>query len=159
MPLTEQQKRKQDLLTLGRFIVNEYNRVTGIWAYDPEGFYQDVHQQLDRIFAKEINAINEVAEAERKRLYSVDLKILRLEFELAVERSLNRAYVQIFEAQERLRNGEPVCLNLVDKEMQDIGYELTNNVRESIAMPLRAFNISRAERMAKFEEWVERTYF
>ncbi|MFN3701167.1 MAG: hypothetical protein ACK4VI_06560 [Alphaproteobacteria bacterium] len=94
-----QTKRARDLVLLGRFLVQEYNYKTGICSYDPEGFRQDVLTELDRIFEPEISAIRDMAQRERDALASTELRILKLEFELAVANSLNRAYERIIELQ------------------------------------------------------------
>jgi hypothetical protein len=92
-------KRARDLALLGQFLVREYNYKSGLCSYDPEGFRQDVLAELDRIFEPEISAIRDIAQKERDALINTELRILKLEFELAMANTLNRAYERIIELQ------------------------------------------------------------
>lgn len=89
-------QRRQGFLDLGNFIVHQYNRKTGMLAYDPEGLYQDIMQQAERLCAEEIQAIRDAAEEARRQLRA-EAELLQLKCELSISNAQIRAYERIFE--------------------------------------------------------------
>lgn len=89
-------RKTQKFGELGSFILREYNRKTGIFSYDPEGFYLDIAQQAERICADEIRSVRKAADEARTKL-GREITIYRLECELIISNAQIKTYERLFE--------------------------------------------------------------
>lgn len=163
-------QRAEEFKQLGFFILQEYNRKTGILAYDPEGLYMDIDQQIGRICADEIKAVREVADEARAKL-KTDIKVYRLECELAVSNAQIRAYERIFEmshsfiaavnkrpddSEESLASLKATLpVRLEYKPEQEDAYTAFSIALHDVIQEMHKTNV---RRLGDFTNWAKRTF-
>lgn len=163
---------------LAQFMIAGYSRSPGNYYIERKGtsigiqaeFFDVVREQLDSIFADELDAIHQTAEQARSDLRE-SARVLLLEFTNAIQATQIRAYDQIFDAMKRRRDtpdsevaNAALSTELnhaaisTAQEMAEITFFSEDHIRAGFAVPLRAFESDMDAQQKKFERWLGKHY-